>query len=175
MLDGSDPAPKGWVPRHELERPPAAEAVADAVGLRRHLPGVGEEIAARFFGDPVPVEAGDDAEFRRLAGHAAEVLGHGAAFALAGARADRQLVAGLERPALVAAERTERVGRAAAEHDRHVDAAGDGEIGAGAGLEEVEGKHVALLHGEGRPVVAGFAVDLGRHRRAGDGDGRIRR
>ena len=48
MLDGSEPAPKGWLARHELERPAAAEAVADAVGLRRDLPGVGEEVAARL-------------------------------------------------------------------------------------------------------------------------------
>ena len=43
-------------------------------------------------------------------------------------RPERQLVAGLQRAALEAAERAERIGRAAAEHHRHVDAAGDRDV-----------------------------------------------
>ena len=46
MLEGSEPAPNGCVALDELQRPPAAEAIADAVGLGRDLPGVGEEVAA---------------------------------------------------------------------------------------------------------------------------------
>ena len=83
--------------RHEFERPAAAEAIADAVGLGRHLPGVREEIAGRLLGDAVPVEAraaraappARRAVAAQLAGDRAALLA--APFAVA----DRQLVAGL--------------------------------------------------------------------------------
>ena len=85
---------------------------------------------------------------RRLAAWpqaAGAIFGDGAALACRGRAGapTRQHVAGLERPPFEAAERAERIGRAAAEHDRHVDAAGDGDIGARAGFEEIEGEDLA--------------------------------
>ena len=125
-------------------------------------------------GDPVPVEAGQHAQLGRLAGPRRSVVGHRPALRRAAAGADRQLVAGLQRAALEAAERAERIGRAAAEHHRHVDAAGDRDIGARAGLQEIEGEHLARLDAEGRPGLARLAVDLRRQLGAGDGDHRVR-
>jgi hypothetical protein len=64
--------------------------------------------------------------------------------------ADGRDVALADRAAL-RPDHAERVGRAAAEHDRHVDAARDGDVGAGAGAREVE-QAPARLDGERRPA-----------------------
>jgi hypothetical protein len=84
-------------------------------------------------------------------------------------RADWQPVAGQQLAAVEAAERTQPVGRAAAQHHRHVDAAGHGNAHARAELHEVEAERVAGLHRE-RFVARHFVaveLDLGvgpRHR-----------
>ncbi len=84
--------------------------------------------------------------------------------------ADRQDVAFADRAPLEAADHAERVGRAAAEHDRHVDAAGDRDVRAGAGAQEVEREHLPRLDGERGPAGLLLAVELERQVGAGDGD-----
>src|SRR3984893_17920531 len=54
-----------WLTRHELERLAALEAVADPVGFRRDLPGIGEESLAGGLGEAMPVKSGHDAQLRR--------------------------------------------------------------------------------------------------------------
>ena len=68
------------------------------------------------------------------------------------------------------AERAKRIGRPAAEHDRHVDAARDRDIGARALLQKVEGQRLARLHEKARPCLARLAVDLRRQLGAGHRD-----
>ena len=84
--------------------------------------------------------------------------------------ADGQRVALADRAALEAADHAQRVGRAAAEDDRDVDAPGHGDVGARAGAQEVEGQHLTGLDGQRRPAGLLLAVELERQVGAGDGD-----
>ena len=59
------------------------------------------------------------------------------------------VIAGLERTALVAAERAEGIGRAAAQHHRHVDAAGDRDVDPRAGFQEIDAFVAARSHVQG--------------------------
>ena len=76
----------------------------------------------------------------------------------------------------MSAERAERIGRAAAEHHRHVDAAGDRDIGARALLAGNRRRASGPLFTLNAVQVSrGVAVDLGRQLGAGDGDQSRRR
>ena len=73
----------------------------------------------------MPVEAGHHAQLRRRRRRAAQRGGTVRPSAAPRAGAERQFVARRELAALEAAERAERVGRARAQHEGNVDAAGD--------------------------------------------------
>ena len=83
---------------------------------------------------------------------------------------ERQEIAGLERAAVETADRRARMGRAAAEHRRDGEAAGDRQIGAGTGLggaklDAVAADEIVRAMGRGRRV-----VDEQRKVAAGDGN-----
>src|SRR5882757_4580374 len=128
---------KWWLTRDELERLATLEAVADPVGFRSDLPGIGEEPLAGGIGDAMPVKSRRDAQLRRHhRRQAAQLLGDRAALLdRCRSRADRKLVACLELSTLEAAEGAQRVGRARAKHHGHIDAACYRNVGARALLE----------------------------------------
>ena len=82
-----------------------------------------------------------------------------------------QHIAGAQRAAAVAAEAAEREGGAAAEIERHVEAAAHGEIGARAGARHAaEPQHLPGVDGERLPIRHGLAVELRGELRAGEAD-----
>ncbi len=149
-------------------------AVADPVGLRRDDPRILEERAGRFVGEPVMIEARQHAQFGFARERRAHRIGQRRAFAgRALRRADRQRVALLQTSALVAADRAERIRRAAAEHDGHVDAARDREIRTRALLHVVERQRAARADTQRDVARLRRAVDARRHLGARHRDQRV--
>ena len=83
------------------------------------------------------------------------------------------MIALLQAPAIKPAEGAEGVGGAAAEHQRHVDTAGDGEVGTSAGLGKLEPQHLPGVHGKGGVLVHHFTVQARRHQGAAQGHQRV--
>src|SRR6185312_2670802 len=135
----------------ELERTPAAEAISDTVGFRRHLPRIREKIPAGLLCDTMPVEPRQYAQFNGAARCPPQIGGDGAAFLDRDGSAELQTVAGFKLAALMAAEGAERIRRPAAKHHGHIYAAADRDIGARALLQKVEGERLARLHAKTRP------------------------
>ena len=173
-VGGVRPSAEGRFARNEFKRSSAAEAIADAIGFRRDFPVVLEEMLAGGLGDAMPIEAGHHAQLGGRAGRATQSWRDGAPLRRASARAERKFVAGRQFAPLMAAERAERVGRPRPENHGHVDAAGNGDIGARARLQKIERERLTFLHREGGPRRARRAVDFGRQFRAGYGDRRVR-
>ena len=160
--------------RPEAERAALLVAIADAVGLGGDGPAVLEECPGRFVGKPVVIEARQHAQRHLARQRRAQALGQRGAFARRPAiAADGELVALLQAPPLVAAERPQRIGRAAAEHHRHVDAAGHGQAGARAALHVFEAQRAARLDAQCHVAGLDHAVDLRLHLGAGHGDQRL--
>ena len=152
----------------------AGEAVAGAVAARLEGPVALQEHALARFVDPVVVGAGDDLDLPAVLGGDgwAAVQAHAAAGrAVSGAHG--QALALLERVALHAADAGHVEGRARAQHRRRLDAAGDGQVGAGADAREAGLQHRAGGDGDALPLGHGRAVERRRHGRAGESDHRI--
>ena len=87
--------------------------------------------------------------------------------------AQRQALPGLERVAVEPADPGLVEGRARAQHRLRVDAAADGEIGAGAEPREAERQRLPGADGKTLPQRRRRVVQRGLHVGAGDGDDRI--
>src|ERR1700730_4639077 len=161
-----------WLPRYELEGLAALESVADPVGFRCDLPGIRKKPYAGGIGDAMPVKSGHDAQLRRHRHRQAaqSFPDRTALLDRCPSRTDWQFVAGLELSTLEATKGAQRVGRARAENHGHIDTARDGNVGARALFQEIEGEFLAAFHLEGGPRLAWNAIELGWHLRPRDRD-----
>ena len=151
----------------------AGEAVAGAVAARLQGPVALQEHALALLVDPVVVGAGDDLDLPAVLGGdgRAAVQAHAAA-GRAVCAAHGQVLALLERVALQAADAGHVEGGARAQHGRRLDAAGDGEVGAGAHACEAGLQHRAGGDGDAFPLRHGRAVEFWGHGGAGEHDHR---
>src|SRR5918997_4924900 len=183
-LDGADrvpevhhvrrvgPRPGGLLPLDELQLA-APVTVADAVRVRGHRPLDGQELLHALLGQAVAGEPDDHAQLCLLGVGGDVIIVHPLANLPVGvlrSLPDLQLVALLQRAALVAAQANQGIRRAAVHEDGYVYPPRHRQIRPGAVLEVVEGEHIALLHRERLPGRSLFAVNLRRHLRPGDGD-----
>ena len=146
-----------------------AEPGAVAAGLKR--PRALQEHALACLVDPVVVGAGDDLDLPgvfRGDGWAAVQAHPPARRAVSSAK--RQPLALLHRVAFHAADARHVEGGPRAQHRLRVDAAGGGEIGAGADAREAGFQHRAGGDGHALPLRYRFAVELRCHRGAGERD-----
>ncbi|ENN88470.1 hypothetical protein RHSP_81324 [Rhizobium freirei PRF 81] len=164
---------EGLLALDEFKLAAAAEAIAHAIGFRRHLPLVGKEIALRLLGQPIPVEPRQDPQLGRRARLAAKLLGNGSARAANGTGADWKLVAGNDRPTAKTTKCADDIGRSATQRFRNVDAARHRNADPRAGLQKVKAYGLPCLDLERRPSRLDFAIDPDRHIGAGDRDQRI--
>src|SRR6218665_2535389 len=134
--------------RLERQRPAATVAVADAVGLGRDRPAVVKETGGRGHG-----------ELRRC---------YAANGGWPGGRAQRQYVARLQLAAGKAAKSPQPVGGATAQHHRHSDATGHGNVGACAAFHEAEAQLLSGLDQMRSMARDGLARDA--HVKLGAGD-----
>ncbi len=154
----------------ELQRRAVLVAVADAVGLGTDSPGVGKKALHRHLLQSVKVDARQHTQDHFLVEHRQQCGLHRATRAGGGGRYTHgQSVAGQQLASVEAAECAQAVGRAAAKHHRHVDAAGHGDAHARAELHEVEAEPVAGLHRECGIAWHLIAVELDLRVGAGHG------
>ena len=159
MLEGSLPAPKGTT-RSRLQFGPAV-AEPRAVGDRGETPLALEERPAALVGEAMIVESHHHPCLTMLGIGAAQRRRHRPPGHDTVGVADRQLIAGDQGSAPQPAKRPERVGGAAAEGHRHVEAAADRQVGPRPRTQEVERQHITRLGTEGLPGRAGIAVQPG--------------
>ena len=147
----------------ELHGPAVPETISDAVRLRGDLPGVLEEPASRRLGDPVPVQPGHDPQLGGPTGQPAQIRGDPAPLVdEPRSAAGPQLVPRLQIATVEATESPQDVRGPASEHDRNVDAAGDRDVGSGAGSQVVEAQDLARIDRKRRPGLARVSVHARR-------------
>src|SRR5918997_624667 len=183
-LDGADRVPEVHHVRWIAPRPgrllplderqlAALVAVADAVRVRGHRPLDGQELVHALLGQAVAGETDDHAQLRLFGVGGDVIIVHPLANLHGGvlrSLLDLQLVALLQRAALVAAQADQGVRRATVHEDGYVYPPRHRQIRPGAVLEVVEGEHIALLYLKRLPGRSLLAVYLRRHLRPGYGD-----
>ena len=160
--------------RLEAQGAATLEAVANAIGLGADGPGLGEEALRGGFAEALVVQARDDPQGDFATNGLAQ--GHGQAgpgAAFAAGNAHGQFVARHQPPTVEAAQPAKRIGGAAAEHNRHVDASRHRQVHAGARLRKVKAQHLPGLHRERGVGVHFYAVEAGCHVGAADRDQRV--